>query len=892
MSQNDAQSLDMLQGVIEGTRSITAALNAVVNQMTEGLVVFDPQGNLLRMNPAAQAIHGFDDDAELRRHLDDLDNIFVLYDLEGHRLPVERWPIGRVLAGETFDSYEVRVRRQDVSRSWIGSYGGTMVRDEDGEPILAIVTLRDITEHHAAQRALRRSEQRFRQLADAMPQLVWAAEPNGVITYANERRSEYGGTRRLPNGTYQWKGMLHPDDAEASLRAWNEALANGETYEYEHRMMMADGSYRWHLSRGVPFHDERGEVVRWFGTSTDIEERKRAEIALRQADQRKDEFLAILGHELRNPLAAIANGLSVAGREGLRSKQRHEALEMAQRHATKMTRLLDDLLDISRITRGKLEVDLSPQPLGPIIDGAVDAVRPRMRDFGHHLERGPLADVYVNADATRLEQVISNLLDNAASYTPPGGRIELSVDADAETVAIHVRDNGRGIDPAELESIFEPFHQGEGGPGRGLGIGLALAHQLVELHHGRIHAHSEGRGRGSEFVVELPRVDRPAHPDAPGDAEPSAELAGLPVLIVDDNVDAAELLAVLLRNSGCKVTTAATGYDGLEAARRQNFDVVLLDIGLPDLDGRQVARRLREEPGYEDSCLIAVSGYTQQQDIEESEKAGFDAHLGKPVSQDQLRRIMAAHCELPIEVPETSTGSTPEDLAATETAGDAAPTHDAKPGELPEVLELFRQLDHDLRTPLSSVEMSGWAIGATQDAGAPAETAARLLRASESMTELIDRANDLAALMTRGQRALQREPADLGEVVESALEQQPSADDPPLSISVSRHGPLQGEWDVARLRSVLSRIISRSCADSSLGLSIALIGEDNTATIELDLREELPGLDKAFDEIDNLDSLHMDLNYAHWLVQAHAGSTSIDRHDGHTVVRFELPRPR
>ncbi|MFW6053429.1 MAG: ATP-binding protein, partial [Persicimonas sp.] len=524
--------------------------------------------------------------------------------------------------------------------------------------------------------------------------------------------------------------------------------------------------------------------------------------------------------------------------------------------------------------------------------GAVDAIRPRMRDFGHRFDLGPMADVWVDADATRLEQVISNLLDNAASYTAPGGRIELRVDADSDTVAIHVRDNGRGIDPEELESIFEPFHQGEVGPSRGLGIGLALTHQLIELHHGRVHAHSDGRGLGSEFVVELPRVDPPADLDESADAEPIAGVTDLAVLIVDDNVDAAELLAILLRNAGCKVTTAATGYDGLETARRQNFEVVLLDIGLPDLDGRQVARRLREAPGYEDACLIAISGYTQQQDLEDSKAAGFDAHLGKPVSQDELLRTMVAHCELPIEAPETSTDSTSDRLASTENAGEAAPTRGAGPQELPEVLEVFRQLDHDLRTPLSAIKMSGWTLGATQDAEAGAETAARLVRASELMTELIERANDLAALITRGEQALQREPADLDDVVESVLEQHISADDQPLAVSVSSHGPLHGRWDVARLRSVLSRIISRSCADSSRGLNITVVGEENTAAIELDLPQELPDLDNAFDEIDNLDSLHMDLNYAHWLVHAHAGNTSMERLDGHTLVRFELPRHR
>jgi PAS domain S-box-containing protein len=592
---------------------------------------------------------------------------------------------------------------------------------EGDRQIGAIQFARDITATHAIERAKLRSEERFRQLADAMPQLVWSADANGVVDYYNERAESYAGIERGEADSWEWAPTVHPDDRPATVEAWRNAVETGEAYEIEHRVKLDDGSYRWHLSRGMPVRDEQKRVVRWYGTATDIEETKRAELELRQADHRKNEFLAMLGHELRNPLAAISNGIRVVERGG---EPGREALPMVQRHVDQMSRLLDDLLDISRITRGKLRVDRKVRWLRPMIASAINAVRPWIAQFDHSLEVDPVPDVAVNADPTRLEQVICNLLDNAASYTPPGGDIRLWVEVDEETVSVFVRDSGKGIEARHLESIFEPFSQSDGGKGRGLGIGLALVQQLVELHDGTVQVRSEGQGKGSEFVVRLPRapdelLEADEHP-----CQSAPRLDGLRILAVDDNIDACHFMALLLGDAGCQVETAATGDEGLRRADEADFDVVLLDIGLPDIDGREVARRLRDKPGYAGARIVAVSGYNQEHDVLASKEAGFDAHLGKPISPETLRAVISGDQTRPTAVRRhRSPGE-----------GTMFP---AANSECLDVLELLAQLSHDVRSPLSSVEYSG-ALLAHSDDESVRDIAERLLRATSSVTAMLD----------------------------------------------------------------------------------------------------------------------------------------------------------
>lgn len=369
------------------------------------------------------------------------------------------------------------------------------------------------------------------------------------------------------------------------------------------------------------------------------EERRKAESALRAADNRKDEFLATLAHELRNPLAPMVNSLSLVRSRQADGELVDRAHDIIDRQLTHMVRLVDDLVDVSRITRGKLELRSEPTTLQTAVQAAVDTVRPLVEARGQQLSVAvPERPVHLVADPTRLAQIFSNLLDNAAKYTPEGGHIRLDTDVGAGLVRVTIIDEGIGIASDETERIFEMFSQtGNDNSQPGLGVGLALARRLVELHRGTIEAASAGLGRGSRFTVALPvaAAAEPAH-DAPR-AE-SAATVPLRILLVDDNVDFAASLQILLQQLGHDVRVAHEAAEALTLVRQSTFDVAFLDIGLPLMDGYELARRMRELSS--DITLIAVTGWGQEKDRRRSSEAGFVMHLVKPVQVDRIRAAL------------------------------------------------------------------------------------------------------------------------------------------------------------------------------------------------------------------------------------------------------------
>jgi len=501
------------------------------------------------------------------------------------------------------------------------------------------------------------SEQRFRELSDAMPQIVWGADPDGRLDYCNRRWEEFTGRASCEGEENGWRSVLHPDDVRPSFERWGAAIATGEPYQTEHRFWDRNrGEYRWFLDRALPVRNAAGAVVRWYGTCTDIDDQKRAEGALREADRRKNEFLATLAHELRNPLAPVRNALRLmkptAGNgEAPVAGGEHEALRvMMERQVLNMSRLVEDLLDVSRIDSGKIELRKQAVDLVGVARHAVDAGRPFLESRQHELVVSlPDSAIPVEADPTRLEQILDNLLTNAAKYTDPGGRVWLTVGREGDTAVVRLRDTGIGIEPAMLARVFDLFVQADRRTDLaqgGLGIGLSLVKSLVELHGGTIHAHSEGRGQGTEFVVRLPVFKAADATD--GGAPPAAgpAEAGRParrkILVVDDNQDAADSLArILTRLYKQDVRVAYDGPSALEAAATFRPEVVLLDIGLPGMDGYEVARRLREAPGLHNALLVAVTGWGQEQDRKRSQEAGFHVHLVKPVEPDAVRDLLA-----------------------------------------------------------------------------------------------------------------------------------------------------------------------------------------------------------------------------------------------------------
>jgi PAS domain S-box-containing protein len=450
---------------------------------------------------------------------------------------------------------------------------------------------------------------------------------------------------------------LHPDDRERTRQAIERAIHNDEHYDIEYRSFAADGGFRWIRAIGRTFFDASGKPLHFDGVTMDVTEQKRAEEMLKEADRRKDEFLAMLGHELRNPLAPIRNAVHILQLVAPSDEQVRRPLQVIDRQARQLAGLVDDLLDVSRITRGQIHLHKQTLDLATVVAQAVETSRPLLEERRHRLEvQLPPQPIFVEADPTRLAQVILNLLNNAAKYTEEGGQVWLTVTApsplsprwgegkgEGGEVRLCVRDTGMGISADMLPKIFEPFTQVEQTLDHaqgGLGIGLTLVRRLVEIHGGSVRAFSEGPGRGSEFEVRLPVATAPPSSSVNGRAEPKPTKSIHRILIVDDNKDSAESLAMLMRLLGHEVSTAHDGESGLCAATAFGPDIVLLDIGLPRLDGLEVARRLRGDLGLRDALLIAMTGYGQEEDRRRSQGAGFDAHLVKPVDFGELQALL------------------------------------------------------------------------------------------------------------------------------------------------------------------------------------------------------------------------------------------------------------
>jgi PAS domain S-box-containing protein len=511
----------------------------------------------------------------------------------------------------------------------------------------------DITERVGAESAVLDREARLATLADAMPQLVWIGRSNGELEYVNHRVCEYIGLFGPAAKSHDvWTQIIHPEDQGPSMAVWSHAVAQGEAYTLEQRLRRHDGVYRWFLVRAQPERDRTGQVLRWFGTSTDIDDAKRLEqhllnqeAALREMDVRKDQFLATLSHELRNPLAPIRNAAEILGSPAVPPQRLQWAQAVIRRQVKHMSWLLDDLLDVARITQGKLELKKARVSLTSIVDAAVEAARPLLDEKRHHLIVAlPSEALTLEADPLRLAQVVSNVLNNAAKYTDPGGRIELSAQVTSTTVRITVRDNGIGIPAKSLARIFDMFAQIDSHSSRtegGLGIGLALVKGLVELHGGTTEVASAGAGQGTEFTVNLPLPARGA--DVALGAAVTAEVrsaTGRRVLIADDNKDAADSLGILLEIDGHEVRVAHGGHAALALAQAFRPEVALLDIGMPEMSGYEVAEALRKEPWGSAIRLIALTGWGQERDRRQSKTAGFDRHLTKPIDMDALCGVL------------------------------------------------------------------------------------------------------------------------------------------------------------------------------------------------------------------------------------------------------------
>jgi PAS domain S-box-containing protein len=506
----------------------------------------------------------------------------------------------------------------------------------------------DVTDRRLAADAMRDSEERLREGLQAGRMVVWDWDlASNQVSYSFNAMDVFGhGPADAPPN---W-GAVHPDDLPLATATAQKAIEARDAYEATLRMVRPDnGETIWVEARGKVLCDAAGKPVLMRGISIDITERKKAEEALRSADRRKDEFLAMLAHELRNPLAPISTAAALLKLTQASEPRIARTSEIISRQVEHMTSLIDDLLDVSRVTRGLVTLEKDIVLLDQVVASTIEQVRPLVEARRHHLDVDIAPGIPpLLGDRIRLVQVCTNLLNNAAKYTPPGGELLLRAKVEDGALKLLVRDNGIGISPDLLPQVFDLFTQGERSPDRaqgGLGLGLALVKSLVELHGGSVGAQSEGIGRGSTFTVSLPlpalRDDLAFLHGATLPGEPVAPGARLQLMLVDDNVDAANTLAMLLEMQGYHVSVAYRAEDALARVERDAPNIFLLDIGLPDMDGYELARRLRALPATRQAVLIALTGYGQAQDRERSERAGFDHHLVKPVEIERLSALLA-----------------------------------------------------------------------------------------------------------------------------------------------------------------------------------------------------------------------------------------------------------
>ncbi len=523
-------------------------------------------------------------------------------------------------------------------------------------------SFRDITERRQAEEELRQQREWFQVTLSSIGDAVITTDTRANVTFLNpvaEMMTGWKSDEAAGQPLEKVFTIINEETREPVKNPVARVLEDGAVIGLANHtsLISKDGTERSIEDSAAPIRGATGEISGAVMVFHDVTERRRAEKALKDGDRRKDEFLAMLGHELRNPLAPICSGLEILKLTANDSETVENVRSMMEQALSQLVRLVDDLLDASRITTGKLQLRKERVELATVMQSVMDTTRPIIEENGHKLElKLPAVPILLDADPMRLAQVFSNLLNNAAKYSEPGGQITVSAEPQGDQVVVRVTDTGIGIPADHLPRIFEIFAQVDTALERsqgGLGIGLSLAKGLVEMHGGRIQAHSDGSGLGSEFIVHLPIVvaEWPTQ-SAPHDGETASRAAHYRILIVDDNPLGAKTTAMVLQAMGHEVAAARDGIEGMEYAQRFQPDVILLDIGLPRLNGLELARRIREQPWGKTIFLIAVTGFGLDEDRRRSQEAGFDHHMVKPIDFSELKKKFAEMRDL-----KTTTGS-------------------------------------------------------------------------------------------------------------------------------------------------------------------------------------------------------------------------------------------
>ena len=523
-------------------------------------------------------------------------------------------------------------------------------RIEDDTHRRVAVIFKDITERKQAEEALRASADRFRFLAESMPQKIFTAKPNGDLDYFNRQWTEFTGLTFEQIRDWGWLQFIHPEDVAENIRRWQDSIDTREPFYMEHRVLRIDGEYRWHVSRAVPMLDAEGKTLMWIGSNTDIEEIRQAREKAERAVRAKDEFLAALSHELRTPLTPVLMSVAALQQDNRLPQEVRDQLSMMKRNIELEARLIDDLLDLTRIAHGKLLLRTQPCDVHSLIALGVEMVRSDAQGKRQTMEIDLAAErSHVTGDPARLQQVFWNLLKNAVKFTPESGRLSVRSRDMEDRLAVEISDSGIGISPETIERIFLPFEQAGAVSADhrvpGLGLGLSIARAILDLHGGSIRAESGGLGQGATFRVELPATETPlgaileSISQSSGDARVHrAKAVPLRLLLVEDHQSTLDVLAHLLTRAGHRVTTAISVSSALKLAGADRFDAVISDLGLPDGTGFELMEKLRAAHGL---CGIALSGYGMDEDLRRSHEAGFAAHLTKPIDFGQLEVALA-----------------------------------------------------------------------------------------------------------------------------------------------------------------------------------------------------------------------------------------------------------
>jgi PAS domain S-box-containing protein len=611
----------------------------VAGVQDHAIFLLDPDGIVMSWNAGAQRIKGYEANEIIGRPF----TTFYPQEAIDSGWPQEE--LRRAAANGRIQDEGWRVRK-DGSLFW-ANVVITALCTSDGELRGFLKITRDLTERKLAEEHLRQSEERLRLMIESVRDYaIFMLDPEGRIVSWNQGAERIKGYKAEEIIGKHFSVFYSSEDLAAGKPARELEVAKSEgRVEDEGWRVRKDRSQFWANVIITALFDHDGTLRGFAKITRDLTDRRQVE-QLQLADRQKNEFLAMLAHELRNPLAPIRNGVELLKTAVTREPIIHETTRMMERQITHLVRLVDDLMDVSRIVTGKIHLEREPIDISTVIERAIEEVQPTIDARGHELMVvRPVRPVIVNGDVVRLAQVVSNLLSNAAKYTDKPSQIWLSIEPNEHRVLLRVRDSGIGMTAEELARIFNLFEQADTSIARsqgGLGIGLTLVKRIVELHGGAVTATSAGLSQGSEFVVQLPTCNMLAQHSKPGHSGDPKRHSGRRILIVDDNVDAALSVERLLKLWGHEVQTVFNGPDALELARTFRPQLVLLDIGMPGMSGYEVAKSLRAQPEFQGVVITALTGYGQAEDRRRSREAGFNHHLTKPPDPDLLAALLEA----------------------------------------------------------------------------------------------------------------------------------------------------------------------------------------------------------------------------------------------------------